>query len=180
MRVLGATILALVSGSECPGKQFTPAAPPPESSGAKPPSDSRALTPAAFERVQGPSYDGVIVPASAEDHYGKTHAAGKKITGCWTPDRAAIARLEAALPAFLEKVKPERSPGLHAKVPRYKRQYAGFLAGGRKIFVSFFCHEIDGWQTRPVLVRDGGDCFFQVVFDAETGALSDLMVNGES
>ena len=36
------------------------------------------------------------------------------------------------------------------------------------------------WRKEWVLVMDGGDCFFQLQFDVESGTFTALMVNGEA
>jgi hypothetical protein len=46
---------------------------------------------------------------------------------------------------------------------------------------NFFC-DVFGLdiETEPVVVEDGGDCYFRVTFDPERGRFSDLDVNGEA
>lgn len=101
----------------------------------------------------------------------------------WTPSEAEILTLEEQLPQYLQEYYPE----LSQKLESYTRQYWGSATaeGGRAIYASFLCDadqlaaHID-WRTAPIEVMDGGDCYFQALYDVEQGAFVWLMVNGES
>jgi hypothetical protein len=104
----------------------------------------------------------------------------------FTPSDREVADLEAKLPAFLRASHPaSRRPTvpLAERMPKYMRQYVGFvdLSGTRRIWGNFFCDSFGGtdWRTHAILVKDGGDCFFNVQFDPATGTFNALMVNGE-
>lgn len=131
--------------------------------------------------VSGDGYAGVIVDAeSAAEFAGWLH--GDEILTGWEPTADDIAALEAALPGFL-KTAPQAKPDLWERLPTYKRQYAGFIdaTGHTFILVNAFCDaSFADWQSEPVLVLDGGDCFFQVDYDPATGLFSRLMINGEA
>ena len=107
----------------------------------------------------------------------------------WTPALADVLALEKRLPDYLRrqlaaeygKRRPKDPPPLWERAPGYKRQYVGIRPNGhRLIHGNFFC-EVDNlpWRTSPILVDDGGDCYFQVEYDAEKGTFSNLMVNGD-
>ena len=54
--------------------------------------------------------------------------------------------------------------------------------GEQLMFVNFAC---DGpwsrlWQCRPVVVDDGGDCFFSLRCDPKTSKCSNLWINGNA
>ena len=132
-----------------------------------------------LQEVREAGYHGVIIPESHQDHMGMVEAAGGKLSGYWTPDIASIRLFESGLVAYLEAEAKTRSPKLHQKSKSYKRQYIGFLVGERKlIYGNFLCTAMARWTERAVGVDDGGDCFFQVVFDISKRAYSDLYING--
>jgi hypothetical protein len=135
-------------------------------------------------RVQGQRYDGVIVP---EDQVKElTHFyIGEPIEGTWMPTEVEIAALESSLPSYeqtIESSVPGLSDDFVNRLPFYKRQYAGFVQGGRNlILVNGMC-EVDylTWLTRPVIVMDGGDCFFRVTYDPAAGTYANFEINGEA
>jgi hypothetical protein len=94
----------------------------------------------------------------------------------WTPEIADVLKLERLLPAYLRRAhKP-----VWKRVASYKRQYFGLVKKGRWIVhASFFCdaHGKD-WRSLPVIVKDGGDCYFEVEYDPKTGRFSQLAING--
>jgi len=64
----------------------------------------------------------------------------------------------------------------------HDRQYAGYIEdGNRKIYINGFCDApgVD-WHERPVLVQDGGDCFFTTIYNVDAGELERFRFNGEA
>lgn len=90
------------------------------------------------------------------------------IEGHWTPTAAGIVDAEAAIAAD------------HGLLD-HTRQYVGYIEGGeRKIFVNGFCDDFGiDWQTEPVLVDDGGECYFTAVYNLDAGELERFDYNGE-
>ncbi len=137
-----------------------------------------------WTRVQGQRYDGVIVP---ENHVKELtdFYIGEPIEGTWMPTEEEIVALESSLPSYeqtIESSVPGLSDDFVYRLPFYKRQYAGFIKGGRNlILVNGMC-QVDylTWLTRPVIVMDGGDCFFRVIYDPAAGTYSDFEINGEA
>jgi hypothetical protein len=120
------------------------------------------------ERVAAAACDGLIEPVP---------------DGFWTPERAQVDALEAALGPFLERAAPRRSRLRRgeAGLRRYRAQYVGVVRGDREtIFANFFCDD-RGVDTRRAIVAvdDGGDCYFTVEFDPATAEVSSFAVNGE-
>jgi hypothetical protein len=75
---------------------------------------------------------------------------------------------------------PAQSPDLWQKLPRYKRQYVGFVINGHKrIFCNFYCSE-ESLSCKPVVYEDGGDCFFQIEYDVEKEQVDKISINGEA
>ena len=68
------------------------------------------------------------------------------------------------------------------RLPEYTRQYFGIVQNDRQlIFVNMFCNPLGSeWLEAPVVVADGGDCYLEVIFNAETNTFLSLFVNGES
>jgi hypothetical protein len=140
-----------------------------------------APAPSTWTPVAGAGYQGVIVPAATAPDFARW-LTGREAAGGWDPTPDDVARLEAALPAFLASA-PNTPGDLMQKLPGYKRQYAGIIDGdGRSlILVNAFC-DAGGtdWQSQPVLVLDGGDCFFHISYDPAAGTFSGLTINGST
>jgi hypothetical protein len=101
----------------------------------------------------------------------------------WTPSQADIASLEEQLAAYLR----EPYPDLLGKSAGYTRQYWGTVTedGSRAIYANFFCDDHGmiseyGWQANVVQIEDGGDCYFQTLYDIENDSIEWLMINGVS
>lgn len=91
----------------------------------------------------------------------------------WTP---GTADLQAAEDAVLAAPPGRREP----QIDGY-RQYVGIIENGqRKIAVNSMCMEIDGWTERYIEVADGGACFWNAVYNVDTGELESLIVNGDA
>ena len=103
----------------------------------------------------------------------------------WTPSTEEVLALERQLPDFLLD-QPEgsdaREHDLWLKAPNYLRQYVGITRKGRRIvYANFFCNRSSSdrdWHVWPVVVKDGGSCYFQVEYDVESQRFSRLSVNG--
>ena len=106
----------------------------------------------------------------------------------WTPALADVLALEQRLPDFLHaqldrQLRPSAGKDpLWERAKTYKRQYLGVRPKGRRVvFANFFCRDFGkDWRTEPVVVKDGGDCYFSVDYDVDKGSFSNLMINGEA
>jgi hypothetical protein len=131
--------------------------------------------------VQGDGYEGVIVPPVSAAELVNAYVGGQ-VQELWFPTEAQIAALEQNLPSYLQTLADasvEVSEGLVDRLPEYKRQYAGFIQNGRRlILVNATCADDLNWQTQPVIVDDGGDCFFRVTYDPASGSFEHFEVNG--
>jgi hypothetical protein len=134
-----------------------------------------------FEVVKTEEFEGVIIPREKASDFMKAFS-GIEEKETWTPGRTDVLKLEKGIESFLKKAAPKRSQDLWTKIPTYKRQYVGITRKGRKvIFVNFFCDAFNSnWKAAPVVVEDGGDCFFNVLYDPTAAAFSDLRINGEA
>ena len=140
---------------------------------------------AATRRVDGDGFAGVIVPEVLADRFFVAFD-GVPADGYWTPAEADVRAMEAALVPYLRDVPEDAvgrvAPDLWERLPGYTRQYVGIVEEGRRlVFANVFCDAFGtDWAVEPIVVLDGGDCFFQVRYDVETGAFSGLIVNGEA
>lgn len=87
----------------------------------------------------------------------------------WMPTLADVEAAELALTAEAGELD-------------HHRQYAGYIEGGnRKIHINGFCDASESdWRERPVLVQDGGDCFFTAIYNVDAGELQRFRFNGEA
>jgi hypothetical protein len=127
--------------------------------------------------IQTDQFTGVIFHA---EQFGQD--AAKKGT-FWTPKKSDVLEAEEKLTPFLQSAlkDPEERESILKHFKSYKRQYVGRVIQGKKeIFINFFCdsYHAPEWTSRPVLVLDGGACFFQVHFSMEKKTFFDLQVNG--
>ena len=134
-------------------------------------------------RIVSDTRDGVIFTAANAEQVGLGYDFNEPIIDYWTPAEADVAALEAGLPAFLEsEIPPDHyNRRILERLDLYKRQYFGitFEAGQPLMYANFFCvDEFDYWLESYVMVMDGGECFFQVVYDPASDTFSRLSVNG--
>ena len=138
-----------------------------------------------FKRVQGERFEGVIAPPSVAADVWEAEE-GRKPEGGWEADEDTIQKLEAALPDYLSAHDDPRIAALPAKLDEYKRQYMGVVEEGRRLvelraLCQLYLDENDVDLMVEVLqVMDGGDCFFEVLFDADREQFLWARVHGES
>jgi hypothetical protein len=107
-------------------------------------------------------------------------------TGGWAPDEAMVIEAEQALPRYLRTAAADPANAsrkdaeeILARYAAYRRQYSGLTIDGRRILVvNAFCAWTGDWRRHPVLVLDGGNCFFQAWFDPAKRTFTLLSVNG--
>jgi hypothetical protein len=66
---------------------------------------------------------------------------------------------------------------------RYKRQYMATInsKGEKEIWINCFCGQWDKHsRTSPVIVMDGGNCYFNLKINLTTEQYYELMVNGDA
>ena len=68
------------------------------------------------------------------------------------------------------------------QVDQYRRQYIPFMKDGQKyVWANFFCgstEEHKKWKKEPVLVFDGGACYFRVTINLSKRRFFNFYVNG--
>jgi hypothetical protein len=135
----------------------------------------------AWLLIQGEGYEGVIVPEEDAGGFSVYFPEGQLIS-VWTPQAEEIEALERDLPGYLQTAAAGNpSANFSDRLPEYKRQYVGIVENGRElILVNAFCTNEFDWQEEAVIVSDGGDCFFRVIYDPTTGSFEGFEVNGEA
>jgi hypothetical protein len=114
----------------------------------------------SFVHVQGEGYDGVIAPDA----------------GTWAPTADEVARAEAALgPAIANH------PALGEGGPpaRFKRQYSGAQANGRKVIrIELSSRPPDDWPASGLpSIKGGGAAYGCAHFDVVAGRITLLVPN---
>jgi hypothetical protein len=96
------------------------------------------------------------------------------------PTREEVTSLEEALVPYLTTAS-NSGRTVSEPLSTYNRRYVGFTREGRRqIQLQAFCVRWEGDWTSSVRVADGGNCFFNVDWDVESGEFSRFYVNGES
>ena len=107
----------------------------------------------------------------------------------WTPALDDALALEKALPDYirseLARQRPaaaKSKPPLWERAKTYKRQYFGVRTARRRtVYANFFCADHGkNWRIEPIVVKDGGDCYFRVEYDVDKRTFSTLVINGEA
>ena len=131
--------------------------------------------------------DAVILPGPAADQL--LHQCSRGVptgyAGHWQPTAEDIAALEAALPAALAAAQPGDA-SLRGAPHGWRRQYGGFLRGGRRfVYGNFFPRDVgegrspdNDWHRAPVMVCDGGHAFFGAEYDVAARRFTRLDFNG--
>ena len=128
------------------------------------------------------AYVGVILPRNAPSFWNTPTA--------WEPTIRDVERAEQRIPEFMRS----KAPHLGSRLGQYVRQYFVIVVGGHRVVHCSFIHRtadstevpvhgIDYYLRNmgtPYLVIDGGESFFQLLYDAETDSCSDLHVNAVS
>jgi hypothetical protein len=104
--------------------------------------------------------------------------------GYWTPAVDDILKIEENIAEYLIQNANNFhwQPPVWERLDEYQRQYIGLERDGQQIiYGNFFCEDgNNNWNKEFVFAIDGGECYFQVEFDVESGLFIKLRVNGES
>lgn len=119
-----------------------------------------------------------IVPEEqAAQFYGGEDAV---VSGYFTPGEDEVRAFEFDLPGYLEKATDPRARGISARLSEYRRQFIGVTGPeGRWVFGNYLCGAAGKSATVPVTVKDGGDCYFNVLYEPGAEAFARLRINGE-
>ena len=131
--------------------------------------------------VSGNGYSGYIMPpelaSGTADYFLNT---GSTDVLAFTPTEAMVAEAEAALPVYVA-ASPRATERIINELATYQRQYLGFTtADGSVLVINAFCDSSYDPAGNVVVVMDGGDCFWQAVYDLTTHAFTYFSVNGNA
>lgn len=144
-----------------------------------------ALTLAACSSEQGSNWVILTEKQSAEMGIAEWYAEDGQTTGYWRPTREHALAIQEGLPNFLQtnagSFRAQGTP-VWERLEEYQSQYLGITLDGRRIvFANYFCTDAgQNWRKEFILVMDGGKCFFQFMYDADTGEFFHLRVNGDA
>jgi hypothetical protein len=98
----------------------------------------------------------------------------------YEPSSISIEAFKAALADHL-RANPDVSL---MPLSEYRFQFVGLTTEGKQIlFTNAFCkwhwQRYSYWRTNLVLVDDGGNCYFQVVYDPGIKSIMKLLVNSK-
>jgi hypothetical protein len=116
----------------------------------------------------------VILPGAENEVPGKAGSKG------WTPSEKEAMKAEEIARGCLKK----DAPRICQNLDRYKRQFVGLIVDGKKaVWINYF-HDVDGnikdWKKELVIVKDGGEDFFEIKVDLESASCFGLYVHGEA
>ncbi|HNB52634.1 MAG TPA: hypothetical protein PK530_11855 [Anaerolineales bacterium] len=104
--------------------------------------------------------------------------------GYWMPSGKELLTLEEQLGPYLQAHADQffAHPTVWEQLDEYHRQYAGLTVDGVSlIYGNFFCGEGQmDWLTEWVIVMDGGDCYFQILYNVKNDTFIRLQVNGDA
>ena len=117
-------------------------------------------------------------------HRGAWLAQNRTVDGYWAPSADDIKELEKNLVEYLRQNADEfnQQPPVWERLDEYQRQYIGVISNKDKIiYGSYFCSNSGlPWQQELLEFSDGGECYFQILYDKDRGQFIVLRVNGES
>jgi hypothetical protein len=99
----------------------------------------------------------------------------QKVSSFFTPDASHVTELEARLADYLSRVKPA------LRFQEYSRQYVGFTKDGRQyLYGNFFrsTSSVARASSEPIIVCDGGESFWGVVYSLDSKTFEDIRFNG--
>lgn len=131
-----------------------------------------------YQDLQVAGLEAVIIPGGQAPQYIQTMF-GRQESGYWTPSQDDILKMEEQLKIYLQNFVGQN---VLKDLSSYKRQYVGIVKEESKLLLgNYFCEvsSID-WKQQPVIVEDGGNCYFQAELDMDSGQIVYFMVNGGS
>jgi hypothetical protein len=98
----------------------------------------------------------------------------------FVPTEAMVAEAEAALPAYVATA-PRTTARIIDELASFERQYLGFETNaGPVLVINALCDPGFDTANSVAIVMDGGDCFWQAVYDLTTHEFTQFSVNGDA
>jgi hypothetical protein len=134
--------------------------------------------------VEGEGYGGWLMTADAAAEAAPwLMAIDEDAVTPFQPNEAEVTAAEAALADFIAG-HPNATERLIAELNTgfYERQYLGYTTpDGAVLVINAYCGEPYADPSVDVeIVMDGGDCYWQAIYDLTEGAFINLSVNGEA
>jgi hypothetical protein len=134
--------------------------------------------------VEGEGYGGWLMTADAAAEAAPwLMAIDEDAVTPFQPNEAEVTAAEAALADFIAG-HPNATERLIAELNTgfYERQYLGYTTpDGAILVINAYCGEPYADPSVDVeIVMDGGDCYWQAIYDLTEGAFINLSVNGEA
>lgn len=139
----------------------------------------------ACSNQQGDNWVILTEKQSAEIGIAEWYAEEGQTTGYWIPTREDALAIQDGAAAFLQsnadRFHSQGTP-VWEQLDEYMVQFLGILLDNRRIvYANYFCTDTgQNWRKEFILVMDGGKCFFQFMYDADTGEFFHLRVNGDA
>ena len=97
----------------------------------------------------------------------------------WSTELFGVHLWSLRLPAFLAGVGDPTAKAIAGRLATYRRQFVGVVREeGRRILGNYFC-DTTMPASVPVMVDDGGSCYFNVLYDPSRRTFDRMSVNGE-
>jgi hypothetical protein len=172
----GPLCAAWISLAACSSHQGTPPRTAPAAPIAGPDAAPRQTPSNAPEPAAPAPADRFIVPEASASRFYVGHY--DPATAYFTPDEQDVAAFERALPAFLAGSSDADARAIAGELTKYRRQFLGVVRDeGRLVFGNYFCDQGES-AANPVMVDDGGRCYFNVFYDPRRQAFLRLTING--
>ena len=96
----------------------------------------------------------------------------------WNVSDEQVSQMNTALLTYLQE---QNESELLENFADYQQQFFGYVVDGQQmIYGNYFCVEFEDWRSNFVFVMDGGDCFFQAVYDVVSDKIISLSINGDA
>ena len=108
----------------------------------------------------------------------------KERDSTWQPTQDDISKAELHLRNYLKlkSIFNKAYKNILAKITAYKRQYYGITdtAGNQILYINCLTDSGTDWKHGLVIVKDGGDDYFQAKINRKTGRIVSLNINGQA
>jgi hypothetical protein len=99
------------------------------------------------------------------------------------PSNGTLSTLSVIEIEQIEEILKDCLPELNRGLQKYKYQYVPYSIENREklVWVNAFCSkEAEYWKEDPVLVLDGGDCYFNLIINLSKRECQSLIINGKA
>jgi hypothetical protein len=106
-----------------------------------------------------------------------------RVDGVWTPSATVLATMESHIDKIADLESKHGNMSVRVKDPRQNyRQYVGILIGGQRyVYINGMCEKPRGdWHEGFRAACDGGNCFWGVLYNVQSGSFSNLETNGNA